>query len=446
MNFLNLELSSSELRGEPWPPAGMKFNDDAAMASYLKAASPNVAYELIQLVRRQEQALATERARSVSNQERYEALAQELAAAKSAQPAQQPAPVAMPEGWEIHRIGDTIRVNHEAVGRVFLTRTCKDPSDVVLYHLAETLLAAPVAAPVAGQEPVDIGRLAELHFYQPDAASMAIRLHRFAMALQAAFASRAAPIPAASVQPEIERKLALNQVQIDGLHHEAERYKKLYQDLKRKTDIGRDAALVRASRSILEACETGAAPFKVEYALDKLKEGKLRVDLDPDLLLALFSALAAHPANVAQPVIDAALVAAVERIREAVSVNDGDTLSSIAKDTDVIWTASGSWSPDAVVTMGDLRAISYCTAASVEEEKKQQSDAYSRHEKIFGAPHPLAKVAQVGELSDEQIIDIAVTTRSAEANKDGGYMLPISFARAIIAAMSVPAKTDKGQG
>jgi len=44
------------------------------------------------------------------------------------------------------------------------------------------------------------------------------------------------------------------------------------------------------------------------------------------------------------------------------------------------------------------------------------------------------KAAQVRELSDAQIIEIAVTTRSAEANKDGGYMLPISFARAIIAA------------
>lgn len=66
-------------------------------------------------------------------------------------------------------------------------------------------------------------------------------------------------------------------------------------------DSGRDAALVKASQSILEACETGAAPFKVEYALDKLKESKLRVDLDPDLLLALFSALAAASLKLPHP-------------------------------------------------------------------------------------------------------------------------------------------------
>jgi hypothetical protein len=41
-------------------------------------------------------------------------------------------------------------------------------------------------------------------------------------------------------------------------------------------------------------------------------------------------------------------------------------------------------------------------------------------------------------LTDEQIIGIATTTRSAEANKDGGYILPISFARAILAAAGTP--------
>lgn len=50
------------------------------------------------------------------------------------------------------------------------------------------------------------------------------------------------------------------------------------------------------------------------------------------------------------------------------------------------------------------------------------------------APQQHAQAA----LSDEQIIEIATTTRSAEANKDGGYILPISFARAILSASQQP--------
>lgn len=38
-------------------------------------------------------------------------------------------------------------------------------------------------------------------------------------------------------------------------------------------------------------------------------------------------------------------------------------------------------------------------------------------------------------LTDEQIIECAIASRSAEAGRDGGYILPISFARAILALL-----------
>lgn len=55
----------------------------------------------------------------------------------------------VPEGWGIERHGDTITVMHMAIGRAVVPCGAQDPSDVVLYHLAEALLAATPAAPVA---------------------------------------------------------------------------------------------------------------------------------------------------------------------------------------------------------------------------------------------------------------------------------------------------------
>lgn len=55
--------------------------------------------------------------------------------------------------------------------------------------------------------------------------------------------------------------------------------------------------------------------------------------------------------------MDAKQLKAIENIKRAVDVNDGDTLSSLREDGQVLWTASGSWSGSENVTLGDLRAI-----------------------------------------------------------------------------------------
>ena len=48
---------------------------------------------------------------------------------------------------------------------------------------------------------------------------------------------------------------------------------------------------------------------------------------------------------------------AFKAIKKAVEINDGDTLSMQTPDTQVIWSASGSWSGGASVTLGDLRKL-----------------------------------------------------------------------------------------
>lgn len=48
---------------------------------------------------------------------------------------------------------------------------------------------------------------------------------------------------------------------------------------------------------------------------------------------------------------------ALKNIAEAVSINDTDTLSRISSDDTVLWTASGSWTGSAGVTLGDLRTL-----------------------------------------------------------------------------------------
>jgi hypothetical protein len=49
----------------------------------------------------------------------------------------------------------------------------------------------------------------------------------------------------------------------------------------------------------------------------------------------------------------------------------------------------------------------------------------------------LSGMAAVPELTDAQIVDIAVKTRSAEPGRDG-YILPVKFARAVLAAAAAP--------
>jgi hypothetical protein len=53
----------------------------------------------------------------------------------------------------------------------------------------------------------------------------------------------------------------------------------------------------------------------------------------------------------------ASLEGALAPVREFVRVNDGDTLSRLAKDDTVVACASGSWSRPAPITLGDLRKI-----------------------------------------------------------------------------------------
>jgi hypothetical protein len=72
----------------------------------------------------------------------WEAAKAEIAELRAALASQASKGAGVPDDWEIHRIGKTIRVNHPAVGRVFLPHDCSEPSEVVLYHLAESLLAA----------------------------------------------------------------------------------------------------------------------------------------------------------------------------------------------------------------------------------------------------------------------------------------------------------------
>ncbi|WP_264045611.1 hypothetical protein [Methylobacterium flocculans] len=59
---------------------------------------------------------------------------------------------------------------------------------------------------------------------------------------------------------------------------------------------------------------------------------------------------------------DPGLRAALEAIAKAIKINDTDTLSRISPDRLVIWTASGSWTGSASVTLGHLRAIAALSA------------------------------------------------------------------------------------
>jgi hypothetical protein len=47
----------------------------------------------------------------------------------------------------------------------------------------------------------------------------------------------------------------------------------------------------------------------------------------------------------------------IARVTKAVSVTMGDTMSRIGADKRVIWTATGSWSEPAPVTIGDIKAL-----------------------------------------------------------------------------------------
>lgn len=90
------------------------------------------------------------------------------------------------------------------------------------------------------------------------------------------------------------------------------------------------------------------------------------------------------------------------------------------------------------------------TAAAVAQAKKSgYVDGYTKatvehNQRRECIPEPDAAPQQHAQavLSDEQIIEIATKTRSAEANKDGGYILPISFARAILASQQPVATPD----
>lgn len=52
-----------------------------------------------------------------------------------------------------------------------------------------------------------------------------------------------------------------------------------------------------------------------------------------------------------------ALLESLRPILDAVEINDGDTLSSLSQDREVIWTATGCWGGGAQITLGDLRRI-----------------------------------------------------------------------------------------
>jgi len=54
--------------------------------------------------------------------------------------------------------------------------------------------------------------------------------------------------------------------------------------------------------------------------------------------------------------------AALKNICAAVEVNDTDSMAMLSKDSEVIWTATGSWAKPASVTLGDLRAVAEMAA------------------------------------------------------------------------------------
>lgn len=160
--------------------------------------------------------------------------------------------------------------------------------------------------------------------------------------------------------------------------------------IKTQPDTGRDAALEEAAAALENLCY-GAENGGGGTVAERLRQAQ-----------RVIRGLAAHPANVAQP------------------------LKPMGED-------GNEWYFDCDGHYIDIKRDAAGKYSVYFRNQKDGSEAYSDQAD--------ANVAQVGELSDAQIIDIAVSTRSAEANKDGGYMLPISFARAIIAAMYAPAKT-----
>lgn len=50
------------------------------------------------------------------------------------------------------------------------------------------------------------------------------------------------------------------------------------------------------------------------------------------------------------------LLEALRPIEDAINVNDGDTLARFSPDTEIIWTATSSWT-SSNITLGDLRKI-----------------------------------------------------------------------------------------
>ena len=61
-------------------------------------------------------------------------------------------------------------------------------------------------------------------------------------------------------------------------------------------------------------------------------------------------------------------------IVDAVEVNDSDSLSRLSLDSNIIWTATGSWSSPVNVTLGDLRKISDSVKRLVHNPNLQTSN------------------------------------------------------------------------
>lgn len=86
------------------------------------------------------------------------AQAEQLIAVFQATAAQKPA---IPDGWNIRREGGTIRIEHPSIGRAVTSSVSRDPNDVVLHHLAESLLEDQLAIPVTATGPAATAKVPE---------------------------------------------------------------------------------------------------------------------------------------------------------------------------------------------------------------------------------------------------------------------------------------------
>lgn len=356
--------------------------------------------ELIALVKRQEQELSAAKAEGAVSKAFSDLMTFGTGAIQVThipyedmllQPVQQPVPVAniaLP-GCLADRLYEAISIAHDRAQHAGSTQRMKK-WDATRADL-RAALAAPVAAPVTGQEPTKAMLAAgwECMPKEGEARSSMDYVYYIYMAMQ-----RAAPVPAASVQPD-PLKCGTTRADRDAMRAA-------------QPDSGRDAALVDEADLECQVpphgwrCTRGAghsgpcAAVECPEDIESVKRGMER--------------LAAHPANVAQPVSDKSRAAIHRKVLER-GMDGPDVVGPT-----VCTVPPAGW---------------YCTRAPGHDGPC--------------AAHPSANVAQVGELSDAQMQNLGLIIIRLERISANSTETPRELAdEALVLARTILAAAKKG--